>query len=221
MKNHTALSIFSVKTMNAKTVGSLVAGTAVSSFLSLTPATAAILVEPVLTTLDPNLPSADFLIGEIPPRTVIAWSAPDNTGQQNFLNKDTGLDITTIELFLFPDLDQLDEEVIWGDVNGDGQIGVSNLFDNIKVDNSFILDDFFQAPRVSFTGGVIPLGTSFVAQTPTEPDLTVPPEVGDAGPLLVGGRYDGVSVPEPSTIFGLVSALGFGVLFNKKSSQKT
>ena len=81
--------------------------------------------------------------------------------------------------------------------------------------------DLFRAPRVTFTGGVIPLGTRFVSQTPTEPDLTVLPEAGDAGPLLVGGRYDGVPVPEPSTILGLVSALGFGVLFNKKSSQKT
>ena len=225
MINNNALSISSVKIMNAKDIGAIVAGAAVSSLLSLAPATAAIIVEPVLTTPDPNLPFSDFPLGSAnPPREVLVWPAPDSSGQQNFFNAGTGLDITIIELFLLPELDRLDDEVIWGDVNGDGRIGVSDIFENIEVDNSFILDDpagLFQAPRVTFTGGVIPLGTHFVAQTLTDPDLTVPPEVGDAGPLLVGGRYDGVPVPEPSTILGLVSALGFGVLFNKKSSQKT
>ncbi len=212
--------------MNTKNLGTLVAGTAVSSLLSLAPATAAtIVVEPVLTTPDPDLPSSDVGFG-VNPGTVVAWNAPDRTGQQNFLNVGTGHHITTMELFLLPELDELDDELIWGDVDGDGQIGVSDIFDNIEVDNSFILESpdgllQFQAPRVTFTGGVIPLGTRFVAQTLTEPDLTVPPEVGDAGPLVVGGRYDGVPVPEPSTILGLVSVLGFGVLFNKKSSQKT
>ena len=224
MINDNALSVFSVKTMNAKNIGAIVASAAVSSLLSLAPATATIIVEPVLTTPDPNLPFSDFGIGSRnPPGSVLIWPAPDISGQQNFLNAGAGLDITIIELFLFPELDKLDDEVIWGDVNGDGQIGVSDIFANIEVDNSFILEDpdgLFQAPRVTFTGGVIPLGTHFVAQTLTDPDLTVPPEVGDAGPLVVGGRYDGVPVPEPSTILGLVSALGFGVLFNKKSSQK-
>ena len=206
--------------MNTKNIGMLVVSAAVSSLLSLAPA-AAILVEPVLTTSNPNLRFPNFGIGVNPPRTVLVWNAPDSTGQQNFLNKGTGLDITTIELFLFPDLDKLDDDVIWADVNGDGQIGVSNLFANIEVDNNFIFEDsgeLLRAPRVTFTGGVIPLGTRFVAQTLTKPDLMVP---GRAGPLLVGGRYDGVPVPEPSIILGLVSVLGFGVLFNKKSSQKT
>ncbi len=212
------------KVMNTKNIGTLVISAAVSSLLSLAPAAAAILVEPVLTTPDRNLPSRNFGIGVNPPRTVLVWNAPDISGQQNFLNEGTELDITTIELFLFPELDEVDDEVIWGDVNGDGQIGISNLFANIEVDNNFILEDsgeLFRAPRVTFTGGVILLGTRFVAQTLTEPDLTAPLEVGDAGPLLVGGRYDGVTVPEPSTILSLVSVLGFGVLFKKKSSQKT
>ncbi len=227
MINYHSLSFFSlktIKTMNTENIGMLVAGTALSSLLSLAPATAAILVEPVLTTPDPNLPFSDFPLGSgNPPRTVLVWPAPDISGQVNFLNAGTGLDINIIELFLLPELDQLDEEVMWGDVNGDGEIGVSDIFDNIEVDNSFILEDpsgLFQAPRVTFTGGVIPLGMHFVAQTPTLPDLTVPPEVGDAGPLLVGGRYDGVPVPEPSTILGLVSILGFGVLCKKKTSLK-
>ena len=211
--------------MNTKNIGTLVAGTAVSSLLSLASATAAILVEPVLTTPDPNLPPVPIGFG-VNPGTVVAWNAPDISGQQNFLNAGTGVNINTMELFLLPELDELDDELIWGDVNGDGQIGVSDIFDNIEVDNSLILKSpdgllQFQAPRVTFTGGVIPLGTRFVVQILTEPDLTVPPEVEDAGPLVVGGRYDGVPVPEPSTILGLVSALGFGVLFNKKSSQKT
>ncbi|MBW4687450.1 MAG: PEP-CTERM sorting domain-containing protein [Komarekiella atlantica HA4396-MV6] len=210
--------------MNTKNIGTLVASAAVSSLLSLAPAAAVILVEPVLTTPNPNLPSRDFGIGVNPPRTVVVWNAPDISGQQNFLNEDTGLDITKIDLFLFPDLDAIDDEVIWADVNGDGQIGVSNLFANIEVDNNFILEDsgeLFRAPRVTFTGGVIPLGTRFVAQTLTEPDLTAPLEMGDVGPLLVGGRYDSVTVPEPSSILSLVSVLGFGILFKKQSSQKT
>ncbi|MEH2276483.1 MAG: PEP-CTERM sorting domain-containing protein [Nostoc sp.] len=210
--------------MNTKNIGTLVFSTIVTSFLSLAPVAAAILVEPVLTTPNPNLPSFDFEIGSVvPPRRVIVWPAPDISGQENFLNQGTGLDITTMDLFLLPDLDKLDDDVIWADVNLDGKIGVSNLFANIEVDNNFILEvsgKRYRAPRVTFTGGVILLGTRFVAQTLTEPDLTVPPEVGNAGPLLVGGRYDGVPVPEPSTIFGLVSALGFEVLFNKKSFGK-
>ena len=211
--------------MNTKNIGTLVASTAVSSLLSLAPATASILVEPILTTPnpDPNLLSIDF--GDVNPDTAVAWNAPDFTGQQNFLNgTGTGHDITIIELFLLPDLDELDDEVIWGDVDGDGQIGGSDIFDNIEVDNSFILESrgrLFRAPQVTFTGGVIPLGTSFALQILTEPDLTVPAEEGDNGPLRVGGRYDGVKVPEPSTILGLVSVLGLGVLFNKKSSKKT
>ncbi|MDJ0735365.1 MAG: PEP-CTERM sorting domain-containing protein [Nostocaceae cyanobacterium] len=224
MITDTTLSVFSIKNMNFKNIGTLVASTAVSSLLSLSPAAAVILVEPILTTADPSLPFPDFGIGVNPPGEILVWNAPDVSGQQNFLNEGTGLDITNIELFLFPDFDALSEDVIWGDVDGDGHIGVSDFFDNIEVDNNFILQDsgqFFRAPRVTFTGGAIPLGAAFVAQTPTLPDLTVSPDVGDNGPLVVGGRYDGVAVPEPSTILGLVSILGFGVLFNKKSSQKT
>lgn len=206
--------------MNTKNIITLVAGTALSSLISLAPATAVILVEPVLRNSDPNLPSVDF--GGVAPRRVAVWNAPDITGQQNFLNGvGTGLDITIIELFLLPELDELDDEVIWGDVDGDGQIGISNIFDNIEVDNSFILESpsgLFQAPRLTFTGGVIPLGTGFALQTLTDPDLTIPPEAGDAGPLVVGGRYDGlaVTIPESSTILGLVSVLGLGLMFNKK-----
>lgn len=217
------LDTFNKKIMTLN-IGTLVFSAAVSSLLSLAPATAAILVEPVLTTPNPNLPSFDFEIGSVvPPRRVVAWPAPDISGQQNFLNQGTGLNITKMDLFLLPDLDELDDDVIWADVNGDGKIGVSNIFANIEVDNNFILEtsqNRYRAPRVTFTGGVIPLGNRFVAQVITKPDLTVPPEEGETGPLIVGGRYDGVPVPEPSSILGLVSALGFGVLFNKKSSGK-
>jgi hypothetical protein len=203
--------------MNTKNIGTLVVSAAVSSLLFPFAAAAAILVEPVLTTANPNLPVQNFGIGDRnPPRTVLVWNAPDRSGQQNFLNRGTGLDITKMDLYLFPELDALNEDVIWGDVNGDGKIGVSNLFANIEVDNNFILEDsgdFYQAPRVTFTGGVIPLGTSFVTQFLTQPDLTV---TGNAGPLLVGGSYDGVPVPEPSAILGLVSVLGLGVLLKKK-----
>ena len=223
MTKNDPLSFFSIKVMNGKTIKTFFVATAVSSFIPLVPATAAILVEPILTTPDPSLPNFDFEIGVNPPRTVLVWNAPDISGEQNFLNAGTGLDINVIELFLFPEFDALDEEVIWGDVDGDGQIGVSDIFDDIEIDNDFVLElsgSLFQAPKVTFRGGVIPLGTRFVSKTPTLPDLTVPPGAGDAGPLLVGGRYDGVSVPvpEPSTILGLVSLLGLKVLFNKKSS---
>ncbi|MDJ0599213.1 MAG: hypothetical protein QNJ37_10285 [Crocosphaera sp.] len=205
--------------MNTKNIGSLVFGTTVISLLSFTPASAVVLVEPIISTPNPNFPSPNFGLGDPPTDTVLVWRAPDISGQQNFLN-DTGYNITMMELFLLPDLDEVEDEVIWGDVDGDGQIGSSAIFESIEIDNDFILVNpnnpnvSFRAPRVIFSEGVIPVGTRFIVQTPTDPDLTPPPEVGDDGPLLVGGRYDGVKVPEPSSLLGLISILGLGSILN-------
>ncbi len=202
--------------MNIKKIGTLIANAIVGGFLLSTPAAAVIFVEPIVTTADPNLPPQPIGIGLNPPREIVVWNAPDVSGQQNFLN-DTGLNLTTLSLLLFPDFDALGEDAIWGDVNGDGKIGSSNIFTNFDVNNDFLLGQV-RAPIINITGGAIPNGERFVFQFLTNPDLTVPPEVGDNGPLFVGGAYDGIPatpIPEPSNILGLFLSLGVVGLIGK------
>ncbi len=203
--------------MNIEYLKRISIGATISSLISIAPANAEILVEPIINFADPNLPnqSFGFGIGRNPPNTLVSWNAPDVSGEQNFLN-DTGLDITNITLLLFPQEDFLDEEVIWADVDGDGEIGRSNFFSNFVVDNDFTFPGRGNTPLIDITGGVIPNGELFIQQLLTEPDLTV--SSGDPGPLLVGGAYDGIKVPEPSSILGLMLIVGLGSVFvqNKK-----
>jgi hypothetical protein len=208
-----------IESMKIKKIGTLVTSAIVGGLLLSTPATAVILVEPIVTTPDPNLRPQPIGIGLNPPRQIVVWNAPDVSGQQNFLN-DTGLNLTTLSLLLFPDFDILPDDVVWGDVNGDGKIGISNLFTNFDVDNNFLLGEN-RAPLINITGGIIPNGERFVFQFLTNPNLTLSPEVGDNGPLFVGGAYNGVpatSVPEPSNIFAFVLSGGIVCLIRKSRS---
>nr|AVH79603.1 hypothetical protein [Nostoc sp. PCC 9229] len=204
--------------MKAKNIGLLISGAVGGCLMSLAPATAAILVEPLVTTADPNLPEGVGIPLNLQPNELIFWNAPDTTGQQNFLNN-TELTINSLSLLLFPDFDTLEDDVQWGDVNGDGQIGFSNIFPTLTVSPDFTVEGF-RAPRFNFVGGEIPNNNRFVVQFLTDPDLR-PAVPGDNGPLVVGGIYRGFqTVPEPSTIFGSVLALGLGGWLRKIKSAK-
>lgn len=196
----------------------LMSGVVGGYLLLLAPANAAILVEPIVTSSNPNFSEGIGIPLNLQPLQLIAWNAPDNTGEQNFLN-DTGLTIDSFSVLLFPTLDELEEDVVWGDVNGDGQIGLSNIFSDIKISPDFVLEGF-PAPRLDLTGGEIPNGSRFSFQFITNPDLR-PSEPGDNGLLVVGGVYNGSQpVPEPSTIVGSAFIFGLGSWLKKRNSAK-
>lgn len=182
--------------MKAANIGLLISTTLGSLLLSFIPATAAILVEPIITTFNENFSDGTELPPNLQP---ILWNAPDTTGL-NLLNN-TGYTINKFSLLLLPELDFLEDDLVWGDVNGDGQVGLSNIFTNITTTPDFVFEDLL-APRLEFTDGTIPDGTRFTIQIITSPDLR-PANPEENGPLAIGGFYDGFrTVPEPSTILG-------------------
>ncbi len=204
--------------MKAKNIGLLISGAVGGCLMSLAPASAAILVEPLVTTANPNLREGIGIPFNLQPNQLIFWNAPDATGEQNFLNN-TGLTINSLSLLLFPDFDTLTDDVQWGDVNGDGKIGFSNIFPNINVSSDFTVEGF-RAPVIDFNGGEILNNNRFAVQFITNPDLrsTIP---GDNGPLVVGGIYDGFQpVPEPSSILGSALVLGLAGWLRKAKSIK-
>ncbi|MFP5270670.1 hypothetical protein [Coleofasciculus sp.] len=193
-------------------------GTAVMSFLSSVPVTAAtIFVEPIITRPNPNFPDGIGLPPMLPPNTPLLWNFPDTSGEQNFLN-DTGFTITEFNLILLTEQFNGDD-VVWGDANGDGQIGQSDIFSSITLNPNNL-----QFPQLDITEGSIPSGNRFVFQFISNPDLT-PEQPGDNGPILAAGIYDGVaaSVPESSPGWGLV-LLGVGYVskevWNKQKKNK-
>lgn len=202
--------------MKLSTSIALFSGLLGSILVALTPANALILVEPIVTEPDPNLPDGVGIPFNSQPNQLIPFSIPDSSGLQNFIN-DTDFALTRIGLFLFPAFDQVDDEdVIWGDVDGDGQIGFSTIFDNITVVNSATLPGFpGNTPFMQLSEGVIDKQERFVFQFITNPDLT-PAEPGDNGPLVVGSVYDGVRVPEPSCLLGLGLMFSLGLNRRKK-----
>lgn len=205
--------------MKITNLGTLISGAVGGFFLSLAPATAAILVEPIVTTPNPSFPSGVDIPFGLPPGQLTFWNAPDTTGEQNFLNS-TGLDINQFSLIVLPDLDTLPDDVVWGDVNGDGQIGFSNIFTTINVNPGFILQGL-RAPRINLAGGVIPAGDRFVVQFISQPDLR-PSIPGDNGPLVVGGVYFGsipvATVPEPSFVLGSAFTVALGAWFTRRKT---
>ncbi|MFW9264599.1 PEP-CTERM sorting domain-containing protein [Nostoc sp. CALU 546] len=211
--------------MKAKNIGLLISGAVGGCLMSLAPANAAILVEPIITKLNPDFQDGVGIPFNLQPGELTFWNVPDTTGEQNFLN-DTGLAIDSISFILLPGFDTLDDDLAWGDVNGDGKIGISNIFTNINVDPDFTFQPLsipqsFSAPRIDFAAGIIPLNERFVVQFLTTPDIR-PVVPGDNGPLVVGGVYFASEpVPEPSTILGSVFAIGLGGYLKKcKSSRK-
>lgn len=205
-----------------------VLGAAGISFLSLTPARALILVEPIVTSknqdiLDTKKPRT---LTDYQPGQVIEYGVPDVAN--NFLNA-TGYDINSLVFDLktlsysnpnsTPPLDN--ELVQWGDVNGDGKIGYSNnpnlkdIFTDISIDGS----------TVTFSGGVIPNGSLFYNPFATLPNLApgagiippVPPEKADKdGPIRVASYY--TAIPESTNVLGVLVFGALGVALKLKRS---
>jgi hypothetical protein len=207
-----------------------VLGAAGISFLSLTPARAVILVEPIVTTVDegilktknPRELGPEFQPGQI----VEPFGVPDKAN--NLLNA-TGYDIASLvfelETLSYSNPDSTPafdhEPVQWGDVNGDGKIGYSNIhglediFKNVTVDGS----------TITYSGGVIPNNTVFYNRFSTTPDLSpgggiipaIPAlQVDKDGPIQVSSSYN--AVPEPSDALGVLvfGILGVGLKLKRK-----
>jgi hypothetical protein len=204
-------------------------GAAGISFLSLTPARAVILVEPIVTsvnedifkTRDPRTLGPGILPGQI-----IEYGVPDRAN--NLLNG-TGnnigslvFDLKTLSYSNPDSTPSFDNELVeWGDVDGDGKIGFSSIpelkdiFTNITVEGSLL----------TYSGGVIPDGTVFFNRFVTKPDLTpgggiiaaIPAEQTDKdGPIRVASYY--TAVPESTNVVGVVALGALGVALKLKRS---
>ncbi|MBD2530239.1 hypothetical protein H6G97_11930 [Nostoc flagelliforme FACHB-838] len=206
-----------------------VLGAAGISFLSLTPARAVILVEPIVTTAnedillmrDPRTLGEDIL-----PGLRIEYGVPDRAN--NLLN-DTGnnmgslvFDLQTLP-YTNPDSNPPfnNESVEWGDVDGDGRIGFSSIpglddiFKNVTVEGSII----------TYSGGEIPDGTVFFNRFATQPNLTPgggiipsapPPPADQDGPIRVGTYY--TAIPESTNVLGVLLFGSLGVALKLKRS---
>ena len=207
-------------------------GVAGTSLLSLTPVSAAILVEPIVTTQNEDLVKTRNLGPEFQPGLIVEYGVPNNDA--NFLNatgQDIGSFVFKLETLSYSNPDSPtpfdNEPVQWGDVNGDGLIGFSNdpglrdIFTDVTVTDNVI----------TFSGGVIPNGTVFFDQLFTYHDLTpgggiIPPAAPMAadqdGHIRVSSFYTAASeptaVPEPSSVLGVLvfGALGSALLKRKQ-----
>lgn len=136
----------------ASRLGLSVIGTAGMCILSLAPVTAAtIFVEPIITQRNPNYLDV-ALPPEVAPNTPFSWFVPDSSGEQNFFNY-TGFDMTSFRLVLLTQQYNGDN-VLWGDANGDGKIGQSDIF------SSFTINPNNPRPQLDISGGLIPYGDS-------------------------------------------------------------
>lgn len=212
-------------------------GTAGISLFSLTPASADILVEPIVTTANESIletRNPRTLGSEIEPRQVIEYGVPDVAN--NFLNN-TGQDIESLvfelETLSYSNPDSTPafetEPVQWGDVNGDGKIGFSNapgledIFTNVTVTDNVI----------TYSGGAIPEGTVFFNEFSSQPDLSPgggiipaapPPPADQDGPIQVSTYYTAVDKPEavtePASTLGLLVLASFGIALKINSRLK-
>lgn len=215
-----------------------VLGAAGISLLSLTSASAAILVEPIVTTQNEDIlgtKTPRTLPPEFAPGVVAQYGIPDSTN--NYVNG-TGQDIETLVI----ELNTLsysnptsnpafnNEPVQWGDVDGNGKIGFSNvpgltdIFSEVTVTGNVL----------TFSGGEIPNGTVFFEQYLTNPDLTLggdilppapPPPADQSGPIKISSFYtasESTAVPEPTSALGLVvfGSLGVACTLKRKRQHK-
>lgn len=208
-----------------------VLGAAGISLLSLTPASAVILVEPIVTTLNEEIIQTRTprrLGPELQPGQIVEFGVPDVAN--NYLNatgRDIGSLVFNLETLFYSNPDSTppfdNEPVEWGDVDGDGKIGFSNfpglddIFTDVTVTDSVI----------TFSGKVIPNGTVFFNQFRSQPNLAPgggvipaapPPPADQDGPIRVGSFY--TAVPEPTSALGLLVFGSLGVALKLKRQLK-
>ncbi|MEH2139235.1 hypothetical protein [Nostoc sp.] len=193
-------------------------GAAGISFLSLTPAKAVILVEPIVTTQNKDILKLKNprILTDYQPGQVIEYGVPDVAN--NFQNN-TGYDIESL-VFDLKTLSYNNEPVEWGDVNKDGKVGYSNnpdlkdIFTDISISGS----------TITFSGGVIPKGSLFYNPFATLPNLApgggiVPPipaeQTDKDGPIRVAAFY--TAIPESTNVLGVLvlGALGVALKFKR------
>ncbi|AUB37101.1 PEP-CTERM protein-sorting domain [Nostoc flagelliforme CCNUN1] len=189
-------------------------GILVSLFLFCPPAFSAILVEPIISTPNKNFPNGEGLgVNFQPVINILGSNAPDAGNRQNLLN-DTGYTINKLSLLLLTQFDLVADDVLWGDVNRDGKIGISNIFSNIAIAPDLVVEGAL-VPRLDLTGGTISNGKRFTIQFITNPDLT-PIDSQEYGPLVTGFFYDGFkSVPEPSNLFAFALVITIAIWSRK------
>ena len=92
-------------------------------------------------------------------------------------------------------------DAFWGDANGDGEIGLSNIFSSIVVSDG--------GKTITLSGGVIPVNGHF---TDTAYAFTT-----DGLPFFAGvdTSFGGVRVPEPAT--GVLLLTGLGLLWARQT----
>lgn len=213
---------FPGKKMKTTDIGLLISSALGSLLLSFTPATAAIFVEPILTTPRENFPDETGFPSSLKPfDAILAAFPPNETDLPNLSNK-TGYTINKLSLLLLPTAFDFGVDAVWGDVNGDGKIGLSNIFTNSNIAPDFtvpVLD--VNALRLELTNGIIQDGESFALSFITNRDLT-PIDTQGNNSLLIGTFYEGFrTVPEPSTLFGFVLTTALGCWLRNRKLTRT
>lgn len=203
--------------MKTTKIGLLISSALGSLLLSFTPTTAATLVEPILNTPSEN----SFDVRGLPPslqpfETILAFFPPNDDGLPNLLNE-TGYTINKFSVLLVPRTSEFKNDLVWGDVNGDGQIGLSNIFTNINIAPDFtvpVLD--INAQRLELTNGTIQNDKSFALSFITSQELTSIDTQGNDS-LLIGSFYEGFrTVPEPSNVFAFVLTIALSCWLRKR-----
>lgn len=206
--------------MKTTDIGLFISSALGSLLLSFTPATAAILVEPIVTTPRENTFDVTGLPSVLQPSEPLLWFFPPNDSGIPNLTNETGYTINRLSLLLLPEFSEYEDDLVWGDVNGDGQIGLSNIFTNINIaPDSTVLDT--NAPRLELTNGTIQDGKTFAFTFLTSRDLTpIDPQGNNL--LLVGTFYEGFrTVPEPSNVFAFVLTMAVGCWLRKRKLTRT
>ncbi|NJN13551.1 MAG: hypothetical protein HC815_38895 [Richelia sp. RM1_1_1] len=133
-------------------IGLLISSALGSLLLSLTSATAATLVEPIFTNEREDFPDIPpgALSNFLPFNTALTSFSPNDTGI-NFLNE-TDYTINKFSLLLVPRDPEFGNDLVWGDVDGDGKIGLSNIFTNTNIAPDFTVPVLnVNAPRLELT----------------------------------------------------------------------
>jgi hypothetical protein len=214
--------------MNVRDVKSIVVLAAVT-LCSTASARASLIMEPVFNTLAGTGGSATVLPFPLPgaingatglpfitadePGEIVTYPAgfPADVDLQNTIRffNDTAFNMTGFTLsiigladepipFTFT-IDRGPVDAIWGDANGDGFIGSSDIFSSIVVSPD--------QKTIVFSGGLIPVGgrfTDFIYSTTTAGEA-----VFKAG---VDASFAGVAVPEPATWLMLATAGALGLM---------
>jgi hypothetical protein len=205
--------------MKITDIGLLISGALGSLLLSFTSATAATLVEPIVTNKRENFSEISGALSNFLPSDTLLTFFPPNDAGLNFLNE-TGYTINKFSLLLVPRDPEFGNDLTWGDVDGDGKIGSSNIFTNTQIAPDFNVPVLnINAPRLELTNGLIQDGQSFALSFITNRDLT--PINGDDS-LAIAMFYGGFrTVPEPSNVFAFVLTMALGCwLRNRKLTRK-